>query len=80
MLAHYLEVGDVTGAMAAFNAPNIHDMSIGDVVANPNDTANGRMTGQILKIKKAKGKQATTSKNSKFSKLDRPYDRLLMLR
>ena len=80
MLAHYLEVGDVTGAMAAFNDPNIHDMTIGDVVTNPDVTANGCMIGQILKIKKAKTKKPTTSNSTKYSKLDKPYDRLLMLR
>ncbi|XP_064622708.1 uncharacterized protein LOC135484929 [Lineus longissimus] len=78
MLAQYIEHGDVQGAIDIFNNQDIQDITISELVTDPDLSDESRMTAEILKIKKNKSRKPTQP--GKASKLDKPYDRLILLR
>ena len=77
MLAQYLETGDLPTAMDIYNHPSVTDISLSELLTN--DSENKRMTAQILSIKKPKPKKFQKEGN-KFAKLEKQYDRLVLLR
>ena len=79
MLAQYINVGDVDGACEVINDPSTKEISVSVVTNHPDQTDQTRLIAEILTIKKGKTKKLPRESN-KFSKMDRPYDRLLLLR
>ena len=78
MLAQYLETGDFPTAMEIFNHPTVTNVSLSAVLTNTSE--NTRMTAQIISIKKPKPKKFQQKDSFKFSKVEKQYDRLVLLR
>ena len=77
MLAQYLETGDLPAAMDIFNHATVADVSLSDVLTDTSE--NTRMTAQVLSVKKPKAKKFQ-KEGYKFSKIEKQYDRLVLLR
>ncbi|XP_030847229.1 uncharacterized protein LOC115926578 [Strongylocentrotus purpuratus] len=77
MLAQYLEAGDLDAAMAIFNHPTVTNVTLSEVLTTTSE--NTRLTAQVLSVKKPKPKKLQKDGN-KFSKVEKKYDRLVLLR
>lgn len=77
MLAQYLETGDLDAAMAIFNHPTVTNVTLSEVLTTTSE--NTRLTAQVLSVKKPKPKKFQRDGN-KFSKVEKQYDRLVLLR
>ena len=78
MLAQYIESGDLQGAIDIYNHGTIKDVTLSNLINTPEDSDKSRMTAEILKIKKAKTKKQKG--DNKFMKVEKTYDRLVLLR
>ncbi|XP_006815192.1 uncharacterized protein LOC102806204 [Saccoglossus kowalevskii] len=77
MLAQYLESGDLDAAMAIFNHPTVTNVTLSEILTTTSE--NTTLTAQVLSVKKPKPKKFQKDGN-KFSKLEKQYDRLVLLR
>lgn len=77
MLAKYLETGDLDAAMAIFNHLTVANVTLSEVLTTTSE--NTRLTAQVLSVKKPKPKKFQKDFN-KFSKVEKQYDRLVLLR
>ncbi|XP_033106828.1 uncharacterized protein LOC117108788 [Anneissia japonica] len=78
MLSQYIELGNLQSAMDIFNHEIIKDVTLTNLISTPADSVNSRVLAEILRIKKQKPKKAT--RENKFLKFEKQYDRLILLR
>ena len=78
MLAEYISLGQTERAQNIINDPSVHDLTLTEITTEPEKCGGGRLIAEILRIKKAKTKRNVAP--GKFQKVDKPYDRLVMLR
>ena len=73
----YVQDGQVQRTVDIINDPNTRNLILPNVINDPDSTDQGRLVAEIIRRKKYK---QTRQNSAKTPRLDKPHDRLILLR